>query len=84
MSYDKPIQRIATGGGLLSGLSAIAVAQTPAPRSDTRSYEMGTLLEGAAYMIGKDMRLHGSNVRVTAVQHETPLKKGPTSCGPDS
>jgi hypothetical protein len=45
MSYDKPIQRIATGGGLLIVLSAIAVAQTPAPRSDTRSYEMGTLLE---------------------------------------
>jgi hypothetical protein len=44
MSYDKPIQRIATGGGLLIVLSAIAVAQTPAPRSDTRSYEMRTLL----------------------------------------
>ena len=61
-------------------LSAIAVAQTPAPRSDTRSYEMRTLLEDE----GKDMRLHGSNVRVTAAQHETALKKGPTSCGPDS
>jgi hypothetical protein len=45
MSYDKPIQRIATGGGLLIVLSAIAVAQTPAPRSDTRSYEVRTLLE---------------------------------------
>jgi len=32
MSYDKPIQRIATGGGLLIVLSAIAVAHTSAAK----------------------------------------------------
>jgi hypothetical protein len=57
---------LTTGAGLAIVLSTIVVAQTQAPPTDKKSHEIGTFLEGDAYMIGKDMRLHGSNVRVTA------------------
>jgi hypothetical protein len=35
-----------------------------------------TLLDGEAYMFGKDMQLYKSNVKMTDGQHQAALKKG--------
>ena len=68
---------LATATGLVIGLSTVAIAQTPAPKSNAKSQEVTTVGEGEAVMIGpKGQRLHKSHVKVTTAQHEAALKKG--------
>ena len=64
------------GIGFAIVLSSVADAQTPAPPGDKKSDEIGTILDGEAYMFGKDMRLYKSNVKMTVGQHQAALKKG--------
>jgi hypothetical protein len=62
---------LAAGASLVIGLSTVAVAQTK------KSAAVTTMGEGEAVMIGpKGQRLHKSNVKVTAAQHEAAMKKG--------
>jgi hypothetical protein len=62
---------MAAGAAVLIGLSSAAIAQTK------KSSQVSTVGEGEAVMIGpKGQRLHKSNVKVTAAQHEAALKKG--------
>ena len=68
---------LATATGLVIGLSTVAIAQTPAPKSNAKSQEVTTVGEGEAVMIGpKGQRLHKSHVKVSAAQHEAAMKKG--------
>jgi hypothetical protein len=64
------------GIGFAIVLSSVAHAQIAAPPGDKKSDEIGTLLDGEAYMFGKDMQLHKSNVKMTNGQHQAALKKG--------
>ena len=67
---------LTTGAALLLGLSTVAIAQTP-PAKGKKSAEVATVGEGDALMIGpKGQRLHKSNVKITAAQHEAAMKKG--------
>jgi hypothetical protein len=67
---------LTTGAALLLGLSTVAMAQTQ-PAKGKKSAEVTTMGEGEAVMIGpKGQRLHKSNVKITAAQHEAAMKKG--------
>jgi hypothetical protein len=67
---------LTTGAALLLGLSTVAMAQTQ-PGKGKKSAEVTTVGEGDALMIGpKGQRLHKSNVKITAAQHEAAMKKG--------
>jgi hypothetical protein len=62
---------LTAGVGMVIALSTVAVAQTK------KSSEVSTIDEGEAVMIGpKGDRVHKSNVKVTAAQHEAAMKKG--------
>ena len=62
---------MAAGAVVLIGLSSAAIAQSK------KSSQVATVGEGEAVMIGpKAQRLHKSNVKITAAQHEAALKKG--------
>ena len=64
---------LTAGAGFIVGLSGIAVAQAQGKKSS----EVATMGEGEAVMIGpKGERVHKSNVKVTAAQHEAAMKKG--------
>jgi hypothetical protein len=64
---------LTAGAGFVVGLSSIAAAQAQGKKSS----EVATMGEGEAVMIGpKGERLHKSNVKVTAAQHEAAMKKG--------
>jgi hypothetical protein len=69
---------LASGAGLVIGLSTAAIAQTPpAAKGNAKSQEVTTVGEGEAVMIGpKAQRLHKSKVKVSAAQHEAAMKKG--------
>ena len=68
---------LTTGAALLLGLSTVAMAQTTQPAKGKKSAQVATMGEGEAVMIGpKGQRLHKSNVKITAAQHEAALKKG--------
>lgn len=72
-----PNRHLLTPGiGFAIVLSSVAHAQIAAPPGDKKSDEIGTLLDGEAYMFGKDMQLHKSNVKMTVGQHQAALKKG--------
>jgi hypothetical protein len=72
-----PNRHLLTPGiGFAIVLSSVAHAQIAAPPGDKKSDEIGTLLDGEDYMIGKDMQLHKSNVKMTDGQHQAALKKG--------
>src|SRR6478736_5437069 len=63
---------LTAGAGLVFGLSSIAVVQAQGKKSS----EVATMGEGEAVMIGsKGERIHKSNVKVTAAQHEAAMKK---------
>ena len=65
---------LTAGAGFVVGMSSIAVAQA---QGGKKSSEVATMGEGEAFMIGpKGERLHKSNVKVTAAQHEAAMKKG--------
>ncbi len=62
---------MAAGAAVLIGLSSAAIAQSK------KSSQVTTIGEGEAMMIGpKGQRLHKSNVKITAAQHEAAMKKG--------
>ena len=62
---------MAAGAVVLIGLSSAAIAQSK------KSSQVATVGDGDALMIGpKGQRLHKSNVKITAAQHEAALKKG--------
>jgi hypothetical protein len=62
---------VAASAAVLTGLSTGAMAQTK------KSSQAATLGEGEAVMIGpKGQRVHKSNVKITAAQHEAAMKKG--------
>ena len=64
---------LTAGAGFVVGLSSIVVAQAQGKKSS----EVATMGEGEAVMIGpKGERIHKSNVKVTAAQHEAAMKKG--------
>ena len=64
---------LTAGAGFVVGLSSIAIAQAQGKKSS----EIATMGEGEAVMIGpKGERVHKSNVKVTAAQHEAAMKKG--------
>lgn len=64
---------LAAGIGFVVGVGGIAVAQAQGKKSS----EVATMGEGEALMIGpKGERVHKSNVKVTAAQHEAAMKKG--------
>ena len=72
-----PNRHLLTPGiGFAIVLSLVAHAQIAAPPGDKKSDEIGTLLDGEAYMFGKDMQLYKSNVKMTDGQHQAALKKG--------
>jgi hypothetical protein len=63
---------LAAGVGSAISLSTVAIAQT---KGNKKSAEVSS--EGEAHMIDpKGHRLHKSNVKVSAAQHEAALKKG--------
>ena len=65
---------LASGAGLVIGLSTAAIAQT---KGNAKSQEVTTVGEGEAVMIGpRGQRLHKSKVKVSAAQHEAAMKKG--------
>jgi hypothetical protein len=65
---------VAASAAVLTGLSTGAMAQQ---KGNAKSSQAATLGEGEAVMIGpKGQRLHKSNVKVTAAQHEAAMKKG--------
>jgi uncharacterized protein YdeI (BOF family) len=65
---------VAASAAVLTGLSTGAMAQQ---KGNAKSREATTMGEGEAVMIGpKGQRLHKSNVKVTAAQHEAAMKKG--------
>jgi len=62
---------VAASAAVLTGLSTSAMAQAK------KSSQAATIGEGEAVMIGpKGQRLHKSNVKVSAAQHEAAMKKG--------
>ena len=62
---------MAASAAVLIGLSSAAIAQSK------KSSQVTTFGEGEAVMIGpKGQRLHKSNVKITAAQHEAAMKKG--------
>jgi hypothetical protein len=62
---------MAASAAVLIGLSSAAIAQSK------KSSQVTTVGEGEAMMIGpKGQRLHKSNVKITAAQHEAAMKKG--------
>src|SRR6476660_9159274 len=65
---------VLTGGAaFVVGLSSVALAQAQGKKSS----EVATMGEGEAFMIGpKGERLHKSNSKITATQHEAAMKKG--------
>jgi hypothetical protein len=64
-----------TGAGFVIGLSVITFAQ--GQTGGKKSSEVATMGEGEAVMLGpKGERIHKSNVKVTAAQHEAAMKKG--------
>jgi ABC-type microcin C transport system permease subunit YejB len=68
---------IATGAGLVIGLSVIAFAHGQTVQGGKKSSEVAAMGEGEAVMIGeKGERIHKSNVKVTTAQHEAAMKKG--------
>ena len=67
---------LTAGAGLVIGMSGVALAQTQ-PAQGKKSSEVSTIDEGEAVMIGpRGQRVHKSNVKVTAAQHEAAMKKG--------
>ena len=65
---------LTAGVGLVVGLSGVTLAQA---QGGKKSSEVATMGEGEAVMIGpKGERIHKSNVKVTAAQHEAAMKKG--------
>ena len=65
---------VAASAAVLTGLSTGAMAQQ---KGNAKSHEVTTIGEGEALMIGpKGQRLHKSNVKVTAAEHEAAMKKG--------
>ncbi len=65
---------LAAGAAVLIGLSPVAMAQT---KGNAKSSAVTSVNEGDALMIGpKGQRLHKSNVKITAAQHEAAMKKG--------
>jgi hypothetical protein len=68
---------LSAGAGLVIGLSGVALAQAQSERGGKKSSEVATMGEGEAVMIGREgERIHKSNVKVTAAQHEAAMKKG--------
>ena len=66
---------LATSASALVALSTGALAQQK--KGNAKSSEVTSVGEGEAVMIGpKGQRLHKSNVKVTAAQHEAAMKKG--------
>jgi len=64
---------VKAGAGFLVGISSVALAHA----QDKKSSEVSTIGEGDALMIGRSgERIHKSNVKVTAAQHEAAMKKG--------
>jgi hypothetical protein len=64
---------LTAGAGFVVGLSSVALAQAQGKKSS----EVATMGEGEAFMIGpKGERLHKSNTKITAAQHEAAMKKG--------
>jgi hypothetical protein len=64
---------LTAGAGFVVGISSIALAQAQSKKSS----EVATMGEGEALMIGpKGERVHKSNAKVTAAQHEAAMKKG--------
>ena len=64
---------LTAGAGFVVGLSSIVVAQAQGKKSS----EVATMGEGEAFMVGREgERIHKSNVKVTAAQHEAAMKKG--------
>ena len=62
---------MAASAAVLIALSSAAIAQSK------KSSQVTTVGEGEAMMIGpKGQRLHKSNVKITAAQHEAAMKKG--------
>ena len=75
MSVSKRALLAVTAASLI-GLSSGAMAQQK-PKGNAKSQEATTIGEGEAVMIGpKGQRLHKSNVKITAAQHEAAMKKG--------
>ena len=70
MSISKRALLAVTAAALI-GLSGGAIAQTK------KSSQVTTVGEGEAVMIGpKGQRLHKSNTKISAAQHEAAMKKG--------
>jgi hypothetical protein len=68
---------MATGASVVIGFSVIGLAQAQTAQPGKKSSEVATMGEGEAVMIGpKGERIHKSNVKVTAAQHEAAMKKG--------
>jgi len=66
---------LAAGSSLAIALSTGVMAQTA--KGNKKSSEAGTIGKGEAYMIGpRGQRLHKSQAKVTAAQHEAAIKKG--------
>jgi hypothetical protein len=64
------------GAGFVIGISSVALVQAQTA-GGKKSSEVATMGEGEAVMIGpKGERIHKSNVKVTAAQHEAAMKKG--------
>ena len=64
---------LTAGAGFVVGLSSVALAQAQGKKSS----EVATMGEGEAFMVGREgERIHKSNVKVTAAQHEAAMKKG--------
>ncbi len=64
---------LTAAAGFLVGMSSLAFAQAQGKKSS----EVATVGEGEAFMIGpKGQRIHKSNSKITAAQHEAAMKKG--------
>ncbi|MBV8747612.1 MAG: hypothetical protein JO134_21495 [Xanthobacteraceae bacterium] len=74
MSVSKRVVVMIAAAGMIVGLSdGLVQAQTGGKKSS----QVATMGEGEAVMIGsKGDRLHKSNLKVTAAQHEAAMKKG--------
>ena len=64
---------LTAGAGFIVGMSTVAVAQA----QNKKSSEITSVGEGEAVMLGsKGDRVHKSNSKITAAQHEAAMKKG--------
>jgi hypothetical protein len=64
---------LTAGAGFVVGLSSVGLAQAQGKKSS----EVATVGEGEAFMIGpKGERIHKSNTKISAAQHEAAMKKG--------